>query len=396
MVPIQKRNAPCSIAFLDRKTAEDIRRYHQSFPDYAVTPLAALPALAGRLGLRKIFVKDESYRFGLNAFKVLGGSYAIGRYLAEQLGISLSDLSYAALTDEKYRKQADGTVFVTATDGNHGRGVAYTARQLGRQAVVYMPAGSSKERFDNIRAEGAQVTITDVNYDDAVRIADARAQQDGWTLVQDTAWEGYEDIPTWIMQGYMTMGLEALEQLGEPPTHIFLQAGVGSMAAAMTGFFSNIYPAGQRPVITIVEPNAADCVFRTAQAHDGRRHFVTDGMNTIMAGLACGEPCSIGWNVLESYADYAVSCPDDVAAQGMRLLGNPLPGDDRVISGESGAVTAGLVREIMENPALAEWKERLGLDAQSVVLCFSTEGDTDRENYRRIVWDGAYAKPETR
>ena len=208
-------------------------------------------------------------------------------------------------------------------------------------------------------------------------------------MVQDTAWEGYEDIPTWIMQGYGTMGLEAYEQIPEKPTHIFLQAGVGSMAGAVTGLFSSIY-GKDRPIITIVEPNKADCLFRTAEANDGTRHFVTGDMNTIMAGLACGEPCSIGWNILADYADHFISCPDYVAAKGMRILGNPAGKDNRVVSGESGAASFGCVAEIMTNPALADIKKKLGLNENSRVLFFSTEGDTDRENYKSIVWDGKY------
>ncbi|MEG0091931.1 MAG: diaminopropionate ammonia-lyase, partial [Oscillospiraceae bacterium] len=203
-------------------------------------------------------------------------------------------------------------------------------------------------------------------------------------------WDGYEDIPKWIMQGYTTMALEAHRQLeGIKPTHIFLQAGVGSFAGAITGFFADIYGA-ERPIITIVEPNKADCIFLSAQANDGTRHFVTDDMSTIMAGLACGEPNTISWEVLKSCCDFFISCPDFVAAKGMRVLGSPTGQDARVISGESGAVTAGLVAAIMENPDLAQLKEKLKLNKNSRVLLFSTEGDTDKENYRKILWDGLY------
>ena len=222
-----------------------------------------------------------------------------------------------------------------------------------------------------------------------IKILKSQAQTKGWVLVQDTAWEGYEDIPTWIMQGYGTMGLEAQEQMGGKPTHIFLQAGVGSMAAAVAGLFACIY-GEDRPVITIVEPNKADCLYRTAEANDGQRHFVTGDMDTIMAGLACGEPCSIGWNILADYADHFLSCPDYVAAKGMRILGNPARGDDRVISGESGASAFGCVAEIMTNPELVWLREKLALNEHSRVLFFSTEGDTDQENYKSIVWDGKY------
>lgn len=164
------------------------------------------------------------------------------------------------------------------------------------------------------------------------------------------------------------------------------------MAGAVAGFFAGVY-GKDRPIITIVEPDKADCIFRTAKAADGRLHFVTGDMDTIMAGLACGEPCSIGWNVLKDYADYFISCPDYMAAQGMRILGNPAAGDSRVIAGESGAAAFGCVSEILRNPRYAQIKERLKLNKTSRALFFNTEGDTDRENYRSIVWDGIYGRP---
>ena len=377
------------INFLNEEEARKVQQFHASFPVYEKTPLAALPDTAAALGLGAMYVKDESYRFGLNAFKVLGGSYAIGNYLAQTLGMDISELPYEKMISDEVREKRGESTFVTATDGNHGRGVAWTANQLKQKAVVYMPKGSAEERLKNIQAEGADASITDLNYDEAVRLANSQAEKNGWVMVQDTAWEGYEDIPTWIMQGYGTMGFEAWGQLPEKPTHIFLQAGVGSMAGAVTGFFSNVYKE-DRPIITIVEPNKADCLFRTAEANDGKLHFVTGDMNTIMAGLACGEPCSIGWNVLHSYADNFISCPDYAAAKGMRILGNPEGKDGKVISGESGAATVGCVAEIMTNPDLAWLKEKLQLDENSKVLFFSTEGDTDKENYKAVVWDGKY------
>ena len=377
------------INFLNEEEARKVQQFHASFPVYEKTPLAALPDTAAALGLGAMYVKDESYRFGLNAFKVLGGSYAIGNYLAQKLGMDISELPYEKMISDEVREKLGEITFVTATDGNHGRGVAWTANQLKQKAVVYMPKGSAEERLKNIQAEGADASITDLNYDEAVRLANSQAEKNGWVMVQDTAWEGYEDIPTWIMQGYGTMGFEAWGQLPEKPTHIFLQAGVGSMAGAVTGFFSNVYKE-DRPIITIVEPNKADCLFRTAEANDGKLHFVTGDMNTIMAGLACAEPFSIGCNFLHSYADNFISCPDYAAAKGMRILGNPEGKDGKVISGESGAATVGCVAEIMTNPDLAWLKEKLQLDENSKVLFFSTEGDTDKENYKAVVWDGKY------
>lgn len=387
----RKAGPKFNLNFLNLESAKKVRSFHASFPVYRETPLVELKNTAKAMGLGSIYVKDESYRFGLNAFKVLGGSYAIGNYLVKRLGKSITEMPYDKLISEEVRKELGDITFVTATDGNHGRGVAWTAKQLQQNSVVYMPKGSAEERLMNIRAEGADASITDLNYDEAVRLANTQADQKGWVMVQDTAWEGYEDIPGWIMQGYGTMGYEAYTQLPEKPTHIFLQAGVGSMAGAVAGFFASAY-GEDRPIITIVEPNKADCIFKTAEAADGTLHFVTGDMDTIMAGLACGEPCSIGWNVLRDYADNFISCPDYTAAQGMRLLGNPEAGDAKVISGESGASAFGCVAEIMRDPSLAELRTKLKLDENSRVLFFSTEGDTDKENYKSIVWDGAYPR----
>lgn len=377
-------------AVFGKDQAELVKKYHESFPAYHPTDLKKLDHLAEYLGVGAVYVKDESSRFGLNAFKGLGGSYCIGKYIGEKCQIPDTELTYENLKSEEVKKETEGLTFVTATDGNHGRGIAWTAHELGIKAVVYMPNGSAKERLENIQKLGAEASITDLNYDDTVRFAAQCEKEKGWVLVQDTAWEGYEKIPTWIMQGYTTMALEAAEQLGgEKPTHIFLQAGVGAMSGALTAFFADYYKE-EKPVIVIVEPNKADCIYRTAKANDGKLHTVTGDMNTIMAGLACGEPCTVGWEMLGSYADHYVSMPDYVAAKGMRILGNPITGDEKVISGESGAATTGFVAELMMNESLGYLREAIGINKDSKILCFSTEGDTDQKNYRNIVWDGSY------
>jgi diaminopropionate ammonia-lyase len=382
-----------SVDFLGKEEIGKARKFHESFPQYTKTPLTSLNNLAEKLGVEGIYLKDESYRFGLNAFKVLGGSFAMGKYMAGKLGKDISELGFEKLTSEEVRKELGEITFVTATDGNHGRGVAWTANQLKQKSVVYMPKGSSITRLNNIKAEGADASITDMNYDDAVRLAAENAEKYGWLVVQDTAWEGYEEIPTWIMQGYGTMASEALEQLREynveRPTHIFVQAGVGSLAGAVQGYFASVF-GEDCPTTVIVEADEAACLYKSAVAGDGNPRVVTGDMPTIMAGLACGEPNTIGWKVLRDYSSAFVSCPDWVAAKGMRLLGNPLKGDKAVISGESGAVTAGLVAAIMTREDMKELREKLNLNENSRVLLFSTEGDTDPDKYRSIVWDGEY------
>lgn len=367
--PHRGKEQPGWIKAFDQKIADQVQIFHQQFAEYTPTPLIDLPALARELGISGLLIKDESRRFGLGAFKGLGGSYCLGRYLAEH-------------------PDQNGVTFVTATDGNHGRGIAWAARKLGCKAVVYMPAGSSTERLTNIRAQGAEATITNMNYDDTVRFAARQAEKNGWVLVQDTAWKGYETIPSWIMQGYLTMANEAATALGNTvPSHIFLQAGVGAMSGALTAFFRNRYGFG--PKIVIVEPDQADCIYRTALADDGTLHTVSGALHTIMAGLACGEPCTIGWELLRYGADAFVSMEDSIAATGMRILGAPLAGDPRIISGESGAAGfAAVVELLLHHPDL---QAALGLGPDARVLCFSTEGATDQNNYWDIVWNGAFS-----
>mgnify|MGYP003320064061 CR=1 FL=1 len=367
------------------ENAEKVNAFHKSFPEYSVTPLRELKNLAADLGVKSIYVKDESFRFGLNAFKVLGGSYAIGSYIARRLGMDISELPYEKMTSEEIKAKLGETTFVTATDGNHGRGVAWTANRLGQKSVVFMPKGTAPERLENIKKLGSDASITELVYDDDVRLAKECSEKYGWILVQDTAWPGYEEIPKWIMQGYTSMAFEALKQLnGLCPTHIFLQAGVGAMSGAVTAFFSSVFEKS-KPVITIVEPNKADCIYQTAKANDGKLRYVTGNLDSIMAGLCCGEPCTLAWDILKDYADNFVSVPDDITKKGMRILAQAAYGDDKVVSGESGAVGVGLLAELMENDNLRSLKEQIGLNENSVVLCFSTEGDTDKDSYRKII-----------
>ncbi|HBF1554065.1 TPA: diaminopropionate ammonia-lyase [Clostridioides difficile] len=381
------------IKFLNEEEITKVRNFHKSFPQYKETPLANLEGLAKKLGVAGVYVKDESYRFGLNAFKVLGGSYSMGRYLAQRLDTDISELGYDKLTSKEIKEKLGEITFFTATDGNHGRGVAWTANKLGQKSVVLMPKGSSEFRLNKIKGEGADASITDLNYDDAVRLANDYAEADDHgVMVQDTAWDGYEEIPAWIMQGYGTMAQEAIEQLKEygvdRPTHVFVQAGVGSLAGAVQGYVASIYD--ECPITVVVEADEADCYYKSAEAGDGKPRFVGGDMPTIMAGLACGEPNTIGFEVLKNHAAAFVSAPDWVSAKGMRRLGNPLNGDEKVISGESGAVTTGLLVAAMEREDLADLRKDLKLDENSRILLISTEGDTDPDKYRSIVWDGEY------
>lgn len=370
---------------------EEIRRaraFHESFPEYEITPLADLPQMSLHLGVSSIKVKDESWRFGLNAFKVLGGSYALARFAAQELGIPADEITYERLKSPELRDFLSQVTILTATDGNHGRGLAWAARQLGCRCIVKMPAGTTEIRYQAIKAEGAEVTIESVNYDECVRMAAALADEIPHSVViQDTAWEGYEDIPTWIMQGYGTMAQEAAEQCGEAPTHIFLQAGVGSMAGAVTGYFACRYPENP-PKVIIVEPENAACCFASAKRRDGSYETVGGALETISAGLACGEVNYIGWDILRNHAACFAAVEDAVTARGMRMLAAPIKGDPQVIAGESGAPGFALLAALMTDAGCHDICSELGLGPESRILCFSTEGNTDPERYENIVWKG--------
>ena len=384
------------LALMAPEQIEGVRAFHRSFPQYTVTPLASLKGMAERLGLGGLYVKDESHRFGLNAFKVLGGSFAMARYIAEKTGKPFEEMTYEYMTGEQLRRDFGQATFFTATDGNHGRGVAWAAKKLGQKAVVHMPKGTVQMRFDNIAREGAAVTIEELNYDDCVRLAAAEAAQtEHGVVLQDTAWEGYEKEPSWIMQGYGTLALEAVEQLRalevNRPSHVFVQAGVGCLAGAIVGFFASAFPSNP-PKFIVMEAEAAACLYKGACRKDGTPETVGGDLKTIMAGLACGEPNIISWEILRNHADAFLACPDWVTARGMRMLAAPVKGDPAVISGESGAVGMGVIDAVMTDPAYAELKAALGLDRHSRVMMISTEGDTDPENYRKIVWGGEYSE----
>ncbi|MBW2607946.1 MAG: diaminopropionate ammonia-lyase [Deltaproteobacteria bacterium] len=373
-----------AIKLVSPDVQRSVTYFHQSLPGYQPTPLATLTQLAKYLGISDLWVKSEASRFDLKAFKVLGASYAIGKLLAKDLRLDVNKFTFEQIVSQasKFRN----LTFVTATDGNHGRAVAWTANRLGCKAVIYMPKGSSKFRLEAIINLGAEASIISGNYDDAVRLAAKQSTEKGWILLQDTSWPGNEEIPINIMQGYITLLTEAFQQLeGKWPSHIFMQAGVGSLAAALQAFLCHCHDK-PRPFFTVVEPTEAACFYKSMNIADGKPHAVHGDLDTIMAGLACGEPSEIAWEILKENADAFIACSDQVAIKGMRILGNPLEGDDRVISGESGAVTTGLIYELLNNPMFNELAEQLGLGADSRVLVISTEGDTDPEYYRGVVW----------
>ncbi|MDA8193914.1 MAG: diaminopropionate ammonia-lyase [Thermaerobacter sp.] len=369
---------------------QPVQEYHATLPGYRFTPLHPLSTLARHWNLGGLFIKDESSRFGLNAFKSLGGTYAVAKYLSRTLDHG-QPLTTHTLTSPGTRQRS--LTFATATDGNHGVGIAWAAHQFGHQSIVFMPRGTAAARVQSVRAAGGQAEVTAFNYDDTVAWVAAEAAERGWVLVQDTSWPGYQEIPLWIMQGYTTLIYEALQQLQDfgvkRPTHVFLQAGVGSFAAAVTGFLANVF-ASAIPLIIVVEPTQTASLLRSATVGDGQLHSLEGPMQTVMAGLACGAPNPLAWDILQHWVGMFLSCPDEMAARGTRILANPLAGDPAVISGESGSVTLGVLSHIMASPLAQTLRQSLDLNEQSQVLLVSTEGMTDPVLYRRLVWDGLF------
>lgn len=381
-------------AFLSKRETEPARHIQMSLDDYTPTPLTELKSLADHCNVKSILVKDESQRFGLKAFKGLGGLYALVRVICKHLGLDYRVMTLDWLKEPDLQRIVSNMVFVTTTDGNHGKGLSWASGMLGCKCHIYMPKGSVEARAQAIRDVGnAEVEITDMAYDDAVRYAAKMAEENGWFLVQDTSWPGYEDVPKWIIQGYTTMFYESIRQMQklgyERPTHVFLQAGVGAMAGSILGAIKCTWPQ-DTPCVSIVEPDQVACIFESAIQADGQPHASTGSGETIMAGLNCGEPCLITWPILRDFADYYFACPDSVSARGMRVLAAPMPGDTPIISGESGSVTTGLLSLLTTKKSLEPFRERLGLNKDSVVLVFNTEGNTDPAGFLDVVYDGAH------
>jgi diaminopropionate ammonia-lyase len=385
--------------FFPTDTLRQVVEFHRQLPGYQISPIKSLPGLASMIGVGGIWVKDEANRMGLNSFNILGGFYAVYRAIRRELGLSDDqELSYAqVMADDVQARLADIT-FVAATAGNHGRGVAWAANQLGCKSIIYVHKDTSQARIDSIRDRGAEVHVVDGTYDEAVQqLALDAAKHDNWRIISENSAEGYEDTPTWVMQGYTTILAEAQMQLAAQglvkPTHIFVQGGVGALSAATVGFYRRRFGDDQ-PVIVVVEPSAVPCLLESARAGDGKTHAVDADSQTIMADMACREPSPVAWDVLWEGADAFVACPDYVAAKGMRVYAVPLKGDPFLISGESGAVTLGALMFISEYPEFAPLKDQLRLGPNSQVLLINSEGNTDPEYFRRIVWEGTEPVPD--
>ncbi|TPL85849.1 diaminopropionate ammonia-lyase [Mesorhizobium sp. B2-3-14] len=358
--------------------ADTVERFLARRDNHLATPLHALPALAGELGLGTLHVKDEGFRLGLGSFKALGGAYAVFRLVLEEASKRLGrSVDVGDLDRPEVRSVAATMTVACATDGNHGRSVAQGAELVGAKAAIFVHAGVSDGRVAAIARYGAEMIRVDGNYDDSVRQAARVAAEKGWTVVSDTSWPGYERIPGLVMQGYTAIVREALGQISEPPTHVFVQAGVGGIAAAVAGHLA-IVLGEARPVFTVVEPARAACVFGAAKA--GHPVKIAHGGATVMAMLECYEASPVAWRVLARVADAFMTVDEDEAIAVMRRLARPAGNDPAIVAGESGGVgLAGLIR------AMADHKAELGLDATSRVLVVNTEGATDPRRYAELV-----------
>ena len=349
-----------------------------SWPGYAPTPLLDLPWAAQAAGVACVRIKDEGGRFGLGSFKALGGAYAVAQVLIAALarrGIALSATS-ADLTAGRYGEATRQFTVTCATDGNHGRSVAWGARRFGCRCVIFVHETVSQGRVDAIARYGAEVRRVPGTYDDAVRAAADEAVARGWCVVSDTSWPGYTSVPVDVMQGYRVMADEAVDQWGGgPPTHAFVQGGVGGVAAAVSIQLRARYTPP--PALIVVEPDRAACLL--ASAETGEPTAIPGDLDTLMAGLACGEPSLLAWQELARAAAAFMAVPDEAAVATMRLLAR-----HGIVLGESGvAGLAGLLLAAADPAA----RETLGLTTSSRVLLFGTEGATDPALYDRLIKD---------
>ena len=357
---------------------EGPRRFHASMPGYEPTPLRTAPAAAARLGVREVLVKDESSRLGLPSFKVLGASWAIYRALLDRLGRSADEVDgFGALKRASESLSRAGFTLSAATDGNHGHAVARMARLLGFAARIYVPANTAQARIDAIAGEGATVTVVDGGYQDAV----ARSAEDAGErclVISDTSWEGYTEVPAWVIEGYTTIFAEIEEGLRARPDIVVIPVGVGALAAAVIRHFWGA--AEPRPRLIGVEPTSAACVLESVAA--GRVSTLEHEQDSIMAGLNCATPSLVAWPLVSEGIDVYLAVPDERVPEAMRLLAG-----DGIVAGETGAAGLAGMLALVDEPSLGAARVELGLGPATRLLLLCTEGATDPDAYRRLVGD---------
>jgi diaminopropionate ammonia-lyase len=376
--------------FLTKENADRARRFVQTLEEYKLTPLVSLDSLSKRFGVSKIYVKDESKRMGLNAFKGVGVFYGVARLICEKFDLDIEKISFGDLMEPELNSKIRELVFIAATDGNHGKGLSWILGKLGCKCHIYMPKNSTDARVKAIESFDATVTVTDGNYDETLRIVIDEAAENDWIHVQDQAWEGYTKVTNLISEGYTIIADEALKQMKEDgteqPTHIILQAGAGSFAFGILGYYANVFKES-KPYMILTEPRNADCYYQSVM--NGKYSKVTGELQTVMAGLSVGEANIVAWENLRTIVEGYASCSDEITARGMRILSSPIGNDIRIISGESGALGFGFLSMLCQAESYKDMHNKMGIDENSVVLLISTEGDTDPEIYEDIVWNGA-------
>ncbi|KAF1046053.1 MAG: Diaminopropionate ammonia-lyase [Herbaspirillum frisingense] len=374
------------LAALGPAAAAAVRDLLRQCPAYRPTPLLDLPRLAQELGLAQLAVKDESQRFGLGAFKALGGIYAVLRLGQDYAAARLQRTPHMAeLLDGSLRELMRGLTMVCASAGNHGKAVAAGCRLLGCRALIYVHRSVRPCRLEAIRAQGAEVRQLDLGYDDAVAQAGADARAHGYVLVSDTAGPGGDRVTGWVMQGYTALIDEALEQLPQPPTHVFVQAGVGGLAGAAAAYLAAARATVATRVI-VVEPRRAACLLHNADAAVPAR--IAAEAPSVMSMLDCREPSLLAWRVLRETAYAYLAVEEDEAVHAVRRWAAPSDGDPRLLAGASGATgLAGLLHA----GARAPMREALGLDAAARVLLINSEGPNDTQAFTEqtglsVVW----------
>jgi diaminopropionate ammonia-lyase len=362
---------------VDFRTARD---EITSWDGYAATPLVSLAAIAAEIGVGEILYKDEGPRFGLGSFKALGGSYAALRVLQREISSRLGkDVSLADIRNGAYAEDCAKITLVSATDGNHGRSLAWGCKRFGAPCRIYIHAEVSEGRAVAMRDLGAEVIRIDGDYDESVLLAKSEAEENGWFVVSDTSWPGYSLPPRDVMSGYGVMVQEICDTLDQAPTHVFLQGGVGGLAAGVIAAMRQYWgDASPRPII--VEPELAACLFESAKT--GAATKVDIAEETLMAGLSCGEPSGLAWEILSEEATDYLTIPEELVAPTVRLLAKPLGNDAGVEAGESAVAGLAALIAAMADPSLAE---KLGLSSASRVLLIGSEGVTDQAIFNMIM-----------
>lgn len=371
---------PSDLQTLGLHAAAEVQRFLAHRKPVGPTPLYSLPGLAQQLNVGSLFVKDEGQRLGLGSFKALGGSYAVIRLVLERAALELGKpVDVTDLHSDAVRNVASRMTVACATDGNHGRSVAQGAALVGAQSMIFVHSGVSEERARAIASFGAEIIRVEGNYDDSVAIATKVSTEKGWEIVSDTSWPGYVRTPSLVMQGYTAIVSEALAQMAEPPTHVFIQAGVGGIAAALAGHLA-IRMGKARPKLIVVEPDRAACIVQSVVA--GQPIKIAHDQPTVMAMLECYEPSLVAWRILSRVADAFMTVDDQEAVSVMKQLARPVHGDPAVVAGESGgAGLAGLIKAASHE----KFRAQLAIDAHARIFIVNTEGATDPLQYRKLV-----------